>query len=136
MDGLIILGDMTKPYIEQIEKEGGVPVVCLDFYNDAVGLDTVISNSFYGTYALTNYLFSMGHTKIAYVGTVGMTNSITDRYLGYRKSMMEHRVDVPKDYVIDDRDTKPGVWIWKNIINFRKICRRHLSVTAILQLRI
>ena len=25
---------------------------------------------------------------------------------------------------------------WKNIINFRKICRRHLSVTAILQLRI
>lgn len=55
----------------------------------------------------------MGHTKIAYVGTVGMTNSITDRYLGYRKSMMEHRVDVPKDYVIDDRDTKPGVWIWK-----------------------
>lgn len=108
VDGLIILGDMTKPYIEQIEKEGGVPVVCLDFYNDAVGLDTVISNSFYGTYALTNYLFSMGHTKIAYVGTVGMTNSITDRYLGYRKSMMEHRVDVPKDYVIDDRDTKTG----------------------------
>lgn len=37
-----------------------------------------------------------------------MTNSITDRYLGYRKSMMEHRVDVPKDYVIDDRDTKTG----------------------------
>ena len=89
VDGLIILGDMTKPYIEKIEKEGGVPVVCLDFYNDAVGLDTVISNSFYGTYALTNYLFSMGHTKIAYVGTVGMTNSITDRYLGYRKSMMD-----------------------------------------------
>lgn len=24
VDGLIILGDMTKPYIEQIEKEGGV----------------------------------------------------------------------------------------------------------------
>lgn len=95
VDGLIILGDMTKPYIEQIEKEGGVPVVCLDFYNDAVGLDTVISNSFYGTYALTNYLFSMGH-KIAYVGTVGMTNSITDRYLGYLKSMMEHGMDVPK----------------------------------------
>ena len=85
-----------------------MPVVCLDFYNDAVGLDTVISNSFYGTYALTNYLFSMGHKKIAYVGTVGMTNSITDRYLGYLKSMMEHGMDVPKDYVMDDRDTKTG----------------------------
>ena len=42
VDGLIILGDMTKPYIEQIEEEGGVPVVCLDFYNDAVGLDTCL----------------------------------------------------------------------------------------------
>lgn len=83
-------------------------MVCLDFYNDAVGLDTVISNSFYGTYALTNYLFSMGHKKIAYVGTVGMTNSITDRYLGYLKSMMEHGMDVPEDYVMDDRDTKTG----------------------------
>lgn len=133
VDGLIILGDMTKPYIEQIEKEGGVPVVCLDFYNDAVGLDTVISNSFYGTYALTNYLFSMGHTKIAYVGTVGMTNSITDRYLGYRKSMMEHRVDVPKDYVIDDRDTKTGRMDLENITDFQKICRPRLSVTVILR---
>lgn len=65
-----------------------------------------------------------------------MTNSITDRYLGYLKSMMEHGMDVPKDYVMDDRDTKTGRMDLENIINFRKICRRHLSVTAILQLRI
>ena len=138
VDGLIILGDMTKPYIEQIEKEGGVPVVCLDFYNDAVGLDTVISNSFYGTYALTNYLFSMGHKKIAYVGTVGMTNSITDRYLGYLKSMMEHGMDVPEDYVMDDRDTKTGRMDLEKYYKFPKdmptafVCNSDLTASMVI----
>ena len=108
VDGLIVVGDMTQTYMEQLEAEAGIPVVCMDFYNDTINLDTVISNSFYGTYALTNYLFQMGHKKIAYVGTVGTTNSITDRYLGYAKSLLEHHIEVRKDYVIDDRDTKTG----------------------------
>lgn len=108
VDGLIVVGDMTQTYMEHLEEEAGIPVVCMDFYNDTINLDTVISNSFYGTYALTNYLFQMGHKKIAYVGTVGTTNSITDRYLGYAKSLLEHHIEVRKDYVIDDRDTKTG----------------------------
>ena len=41
--------------MEHIEAEAGVPIVCMDFYNDTVGLDTVISNSFYGTYAPVSY---------------------------------------------------------------------------------
>ena len=108
VDGLIVVGDMTQTYMEHLEAEAGIPVVYMDFYNDTINLDTVISNSFYGTYALTNYLFQMGHKKIAYVGTVGTTNSITDRYLGYAKSLLEHHIEVRKDYVIDDRDTKTG----------------------------
>ncbi len=108
VDGLIVVGDMTQTYMEHLEAEAGIPVVCMDFYNDTINLDTVISNSFYGTYALTNYLFQMGHKKIAYVGTVGTTNSITDRYFGYAKSLLEHHIEVRKDYVIDDRDTKTG----------------------------
>lgn len=108
VDGLIVVGDMTQTYMEHLEEKVGIPVVCMDFYNDTINLDTVISNSFYGTYALTNYLFQMGHKKIAYVGTVGTTNSITDRYLGYAKSLLEHHIEVRKDYVIDDRDTKTG----------------------------
>lgn len=108
VDGLIVVGDMTQTYMEHLEEKAVIPVVCMDFYNDTINLDTVISNSFYGTYALTNYLFQMGHKKIAYVGTVGTTNSITDRYLGYAKSLLEHHIEVRKDYVIDDRDTKTG----------------------------
>ena len=108
VDGLVVIGDMTKVYMEHLEAEAGIPVVCMDFYNDTIDLDAVISNSYYGTYALTNYLFRMGHEKIAYIGTIGMTNSITDRYLGYTKSMLEHHMPIHEDYVIDDRDTQTG----------------------------
>ncbi len=57
VDGLIILGDMTKPYIEQIEKRGGVPVCVMGFF---ITIFDMISQ-FLWNYALTNYLFSMGH---------------------------------------------------------------------------
>lgn len=63
MDGLIILGDMTKPYIEKIEKEGGVPVVCLDF----ITMPLVWTQLFpiVLRHLCTDELsFSMGHTKL------------------------------------------------------------------------
>ena len=108
VDGLVVIGDMTKAYMEHLEAEASIPVVYMDFYSDTIGLDTVISNSYYGTYVLTNYLFRMGHKKIAYIGTIGMTNSITDRYLGYAKSMLEHHMPIREDYTIDDRDRQTG----------------------------
>ncbi len=108
VDGLVVIGDMTKAYMEHLEEKAGIPVVYMDFYSDTIGLDTVISNSYYGTYVLTNYLFRMGHKKIAYIGTIGMTNSITDRYLGYAKSMLEHHMPIREDYAIDDRDRQTG----------------------------
>ncbi len=108
VDGLVVIGDMTKVYMEHLEAKAGIPVVYMDFYSDTIGLDTVISNSYYGTYVLTNYLFRMGHKKIAYIGTIGTTNSITDRYLGYAKSMLEHHMPIREDYAIDDRDRQTG----------------------------
>lgn len=57
---------------------------------------------------LTNYLYDMGHREIAYVGTLCSTNSITDRYLGYQKSLMEHNLEVRKDWIIDDRNLETG----------------------------
>lgn len=57
---------------------------------------------------MTNYLFDMGHREIAYVGTLLATGSITDRYLGYMKSLMEHGVAVREDWMIPDRDIQTG----------------------------
>lgn len=64
-----------------------MPYVYLDFYDEKHSGDAVISNGYFGSYMMTNYLFDMGHTKIAYVGTLLYSKSITDRYFGYAKSL-------------------------------------------------
>ncbi len=107
-DGIIFMGQPICGYIQKLTKEGTVPLVCLDFFDSATSSDAVISDGFYGTYMLTNHLFREGHTDIAYVGTLLYTGSITDRYFGYCKSMMEHGKNVQEDYVLKDRDWETG----------------------------
>ncbi|MGN0414673.1 MAG: substrate-binding domain-containing protein [Agathobacter sp.] len=108
VDAIVVLGTMEKEYLQNLEEEAEVPVVYMDYYDNEREIDTVIPNSFYGCYMLTNYLYDMGHREIAYVGTVCATNSITDRYLGYLKSILEHHLQQKEEWVIDDRDIKTG----------------------------
>jgi len=105
IDGLIILGGLKSAYLKMIKEHYATPTVYLDFYDRTIKEDCVVSNSFYGTYMLTNYLFDKGHTNIGFVGTVLATKSITDRYLGYMKSLLEHGQSVREDWILDDRDS-------------------------------
>ncbi len=104
IEGLVVLGGLQSGYLAALRKSCRVPVVYMDFYDGRVREDSIISNNFYGSCCVTDYLFAQGHREIAYVGTLLATDSITDRYLGYLKSMMEHGVEVKKEWVIPDRD--------------------------------
>lgn len=106
IDGLIVLGGLKSAYLKMMKEHYATPTVYLDFYDANIKEDCVVSNSFYGTYTLTNYLFDNGHTNVGFVGTVLATKSITDRYLGYMKSLMEHGKNVREDWVLDDRDSE------------------------------
>ena len=106
IDGLIVLGGISSVYLQMIREHYSTPTVYLDFYDSVNHEDCVVSNSFYGTYLLTNYLFDKGHKNIAFVGTVLATKSITDRFLGYQKSLMEHGIPIREDWVLKDRDTE------------------------------
>lgn len=109
VDGFIILGQISKQYIEKIQSIG-LPKVFLDFYDDHADIDSVITDNFYGAYEITNYLFHNGHYDIAYVGNLYSTSSIQDRFLGYYKSLLEHNIVLNNDYVLNDRD-EDGVYI-------------------------
>lgn len=108
VDGIILIGRPNNDYLARIREEETIPVVCLDFFDESSNCDAVISDGYYGTYMLTNHLFDQGHEEIAYVGTLLYTSSITDRYFGYHKSMMEHGKKVKEEWVIDDRDWETG----------------------------
>ncbi len=110
IDALVIQGEFTREYCDFIKEAAeDIPVVYLDFSDESRDTVSVISDSFYGSYYLTNYLFEKGHKDIAFVGSLLKTTSITDRYLGYVKSMMEHGIQVRPDWQIDDRDNTTGI---------------------------
>lgn len=106
--GVIVIGKMPAPFLRLLGEAGGVPVVYMDFTDESQKADAVVSDSYYGAYYLTNYLLEKGHRKIAYVGTILATGSITDRYFGYVKALLEHGIRPGEDWLLNDRDKDSG----------------------------
>lgn len=106
VDGMIVIGRMQHEYLLML-REQNIPTVYIDFYDDTE-CDSVISNGYFGTYRLTQYLHKLGHNNIAFVGTVDATESIADRYWGYRKSMLQNKIDIPDEWLIPDRNSITG----------------------------
>lgn len=105
VDGIIILGQVSKSYIEIIERMD-LPKIFMDFYDEHANIDSVVTDNFYAAYELTNYLIQSGHQEIAYVGNLYSTSSIQDRFLGYYKSLLEHRIQLNPDFILNDRDER------------------------------
>lgn len=103
VDGFIMLGQVSKEYIEIIEPIE-LPKMFLDFYDEHSDIDAIITDNFYGAYELTNTLIRQGHRDIAYVGNLYSTSSIQDRFLGYYKSLLEHRLELKPEWIVKDRD--------------------------------
>lgn len=107
-DGIIVMGRLSWEYLDFLNENCSLPMIYLDFCDNKKEADAVISDSYYGAYRLTNYLFEIGHTRIGYVGTVLATGSITDRYMGYLRAMMEHGSEVRPEWIIEDREREHG----------------------------
>lgn len=104
IEGLIIIGEIDGRYIRELQRHVVYPIVFLDFYNNEIAMDAVIADNFYGTYQMTELLFAQGMEEIGFVGSIYATSSIMDRYCGFMKSMLEHKKNVPAEWVIEDRD--------------------------------
>ncbi len=103
VDGLVILGQMKSKYIEKL-LEIGIPYIFMDFYDEHNAVDSVVSDSVYGSYLLTDYLIKKGHKKIGFVGDIYATSSILDRYIGYYKALVQNHLEYNPEWVICDRD--------------------------------
>lgn len=47
--------------------------------------------------------------KLAFVGSIHAISSILDRYCGFSRSLIEHGLELPKEWLIEDRDEKGEV---------------------------
>lgn len=101
VDGILILGELKHQYIALFREISRVPVVFVDYYEDIPDTDFIITSGYLGTYQITKILLEAGYKEIAFVGTIGATSSITDRYMGYRKALLENDLEVNFDIVKD-----------------------------------
>ncbi|MGI6237457.1 MAG: LacI family DNA-binding transcriptional regulator [Candidatus Excrementavichristensenella sp.] len=74
---------------------------------EVIGINTVIkgahtlnSNDWQTSFELTDYLISMGHRKIAFIGYNCSSPPTIERLRGYRDAMQKHNVPVPSDYIL------------------------------------
>lgn len=103
-DGLIFMGEMEHRYIAAATKSG-LPFVLLDFYSDeSPAWDSVCSDNVNGGYQLTHHLIEQGRRQIAFVGSIGATSSIMDRYLGYTKALLRAGIAPRREWCIEDRN--------------------------------
>ena len=103
IQGMIIIGELNPAYIKEAIAFCQVPVVCVDYYGTEKEVDYIVSDSYGGMQAVTQYLIDHGHKEIVFLGTIEATNSIMDRYQGYCKGMTKNRFPERKDWVISDR---------------------------------
>lgn len=82
----------------------GAPFMLLDFYDDAIAADCVLSDNTSGSYMLTEHLISTGRRNVGFVGSVQSTSSIMDRYLGYVKALLRAGLPIRDDWRLEDRD--------------------------------
>ena len=80
VDGLIFMGEIDRRYMSTA-AQSGLPFLLLDFYDDAIAADCVLSDNVSGAYQLTETILRTGRREIAFVGSVNATSSIMDRYL-------------------------------------------------------
>lgn len=109
VDGVIVLGQFSDAYIDKLMSYY-LPTVFLDFYGTREDAETVLSDSFFGAYMLTSHLIANGHRHIGFVGSISSTSSITDRYLGYYKALLENRIPLRQDWVISDRSNESDIF--------------------------
>lgn len=102
VQALLLIGQLEPRYRKALAA-AGLPMAQLDAYSAGFQIDTVISDGYYGMYTMTDHLLRHGHRKIAYVGSVGATSSITDRYFGYCRALQEWGISVRQDWVLPDR---------------------------------
>lgn len=127
LDGLIFLGIYPEILYQEMQKLN-IPIVLIDsdkahsygFYN--ISIDDVL-----GGYIATKHLLSLGHTKIALAtGSLEDSNVNFNRYIGYKKALEEHNIDVSDDLIFIDNISFDGGYKLGN-----EILKSNKNITAI-----
>ncbi len=120
VDGIIIAG---IPVREQLIKDlilKGHLLVTIGRYQSAPY--RVLVDNYGGLYKLTDYLISLGHTKIALISGPLEFYSFHDKLLGFQDSLKNHGIEVDPKLIIEEKGdpTQGGYWGMEKILTFKE----------------
>lgn len=99
VSGIISVGRVSEGTARTINRSG-IPYIMADTYLDLVDEDCVHTDNILGGDHATEYLISMGHRDIGFIGDINATVSFRDRYQGFRNAMQRHGLPVNEGHCI------------------------------------
>lgn len=99
----LVLFDLYDEEVYRIIKKSRISAVLVDAYNErANDFSNVRVNDQLGCFRATEYLISLGHRRIGFMGA-RLSESLLDqkRFNGYRKAMEHHSLPFDLDFVFD-----------------------------------
>lgn len=93
-DGVIILGRCTEPFLTHVKKYTR-NIVGIDRNPTDYKMDEIICNGKTAAAKAMEYLLSLGHTKIGYIGDC----SYESRYIGYCETLIAHHIPLNYNYI-------------------------------------
>lgn len=100
---VVVMGQMNTDYLRNLMNED-INLLFFDFEIEELNVDSVVGDNILGGYSLTRHLADRGRERIGFVGSIRMTNSILDRYMGYRKYLISKDMEFNSKWVLEDRD--------------------------------
>ena len=100
-DGLIIIGRCNKEALKKLNKKYK-SVVSVNRNSTNYEVDEVLCDGEKIAAAAVEYLISLGHKNIGYIGQCHSE----DRYNGYLETLKKHDLDVIPEYVIETKQTE------------------------------
>ena len=100
-DGLIIIGRCNKEALKKLNKQYK-SVVSVNRNSTNYEVDEVLCDGKKIAAAAVEYLISLGHKNIGYIGQCHSE----DRYNGYLETLKKHDLDVIPEYVIETKQTE------------------------------
>ncbi len=108
--GIAVAGEMSDDFLRLLEKPGR-PMVLMDFESRAVNANALLTDNYHWASLVTQKLVDQGHKKIGFVGQPGATNSITDRYFGYRRTLLNNSLPFKDEWTLVNNDLPTGLYM-------------------------
>ncbi|MED0686430.1 LacI family DNA-binding transcriptional regulator [Anoxybacillus ayderensis] len=99
VDGIIVVS--PQQFSKEIEEliDHDIPSVFIDINSKNVSV--VSSDNYYGSQLVIDYLYSLGHRKIAHIAGASETFAGSERLKGFLDAVKKYSLEIPKSYIVD-----------------------------------